>query len=312
MQLSVQETQELLRIIDKNQLAVIGSELGSEFLTDYDRQLLNSYGVDPDTLYSPELSSLNTSFHFGMLSEALGSFEASKITYGEIRQYVKEGRYLPVSERQRAALASIKMSTFSSLRSMGGNIFSDVNNILTDKTLAGQQEFLAKELREGIDKAKTVTQIAHSIAEKTGDWGRNFDRIIETESQNAFEQGKAAAIQRRNEGKDPLVYKQPQESACKHCIRLYLTEGMGSEPFIFRLSELADNGTNVGKKVDEWKAVIGTVHPHCRCPLIEKPEGYLWNPETRSFSTPDPEYKIQTAAKRPLVKVTIGGKIHYL
>jgi hypothetical protein len=82
---------------------------------------------------------------------------------------------------------------------------------------------LLNELRQGLDKRQTVTQIAHEIARKTGDWGRNFDRIIETASQNAFEQGKAAEIQRRNPDKDPLVYKIPQDGACKHCIRLYLT-----------------------------------------------------------------------------------------
>jgi hypothetical protein len=313
VQLSVQQTQELLRIIDKNQLTVIGSELGSEFLTEYDKELLRKYGINPDTLYLPELSSIQTSFHFGMLAEALGAIEAAKINYADLRQYIKDGRYIPVSTRQQAAIQSIKMQTFSSLKTLGGNIFADVNNILTDKTQAGQQEFLAQELKDGIDKRLTVSQIAHEIARKTGDWGRNFDRIIETESQNAFEQGKAAEIQRRNPDKDPLVYKHVQNGACKHCIRLYLTNGLGSQPKIFKLSELTANGiNNVGRKVEDWLPVIGATHPHCRCSLMELPEGYLWNPETQRFDLVDPKYKEQTAAKRPLIKVMIGNKVHYL
>lgn len=311
MQLSIQDTQELLRIIDKNQLAIIGSELGDEFLTAADRELLQKYGIDPDKIYYPEFSSIDTSFHFGMLAEALGALEAKQLTIADLRSYVKEGKYLPISERQKATLANIKMQTFASVKAMNGKIFTDVNNVVVSKL--SQQQFLADELKEGISKHKTVSQIAHSIAEKTGDWSRNFDRIIETESQNAFELGKAAEIERQSlPGEDPLVYKQPQNGACKHCIRLYLTNGMGSEPIIFKLSQLIANGSNIGRKAADWLAVVGTVHPFCRCPLMKKPEGFLWNKETRSFSIPDPEYKKMTEQQRKLIKTIIGGKVRYL
>jgi hypothetical protein len=52
---------------------------------------LQSYGIDPDALYSPELSSIQTSFHYGMLAEALGAQEASKITYPELKNTSREG-----------------------------------------------------------------------------------------------------------------------------------------------------------------------------------------------------------------------------
>lgn len=312
MQLSVQQTQELLKIIDRNQLLIVTSELGSDYLTDYDKQLLRTYGIDPEAIYSPENSAITTSFHFGTLSEALGAFEASTITYKQIQQYVKEGKYLPVPETRKQALASIKMQSFSSLKTLNGNIFSDVNNILINKTREGQQEFIAERLKEGIEKRKTVSQIAHDIAEKTGDWNRNFDRIIETASQNAFEQGKAAEIQRRNEGQDPFVYKKVFENACKYCIKAYLTNGIGSQPKIFKLSELLANGSNIGRKVADYLPTIDPLHPYCRCPLKEFKTGYLWNAEKQSFSTPDPEYKKLIAQKRKLIPVMIGTKQYYL
>jgi len=312
MQLTPEQAQELLKLIDKNQLLITGAELGPEFFTEYDKQLLRSHGIDFNTIFTAENSSITTSFHLGMLAEALGATEAAKLAYPEIKQYVKAGNYLPVSDRQKAALNSIKMQSFSSLKTLNGNIFADVNKVITDKTLAGQQQFLADELAQGIAERKTVSQIAHAIAEKTGDWGRNFDRIIETASQNAFETGKAAEIERKSPDEDPLVYKQPQQGACKHCIRLYLTDGWGSQPIIFKLSALRANGDNIGRKVADWKAVVGTVHPFCRCPLSEVPKGYLWNPEKLSFSTPDPNYRAEIAKKRPLIKVVIGGKEKYL
>jgi hypothetical protein len=51
---------------------------------------------------------------------------------------------------------------------------------------------------------------------------------------------------------------------CKHCKRLHI--GPDGQPRIFKLSDLEANGTNVGRKASEWKAVVGTVHPHCFTP----------------------------------------------
>jgi hypothetical protein len=45
---------------------------------------------------------------------------------------------------------------------------------------------------------------------------------------------------------------------------------------------------------------------------MEVPQGYKWNPETQSFSTPDEKYKEQTAAKRKLIPVQIGEKLYML
>jgi hypothetical protein len=310
MQLSIQQTQELLKIIDKNQLTLIASELGEDFLTNQDKQLLLSYGINPLGLYSPELSSITTAFHFGMLSEALGAMQAKKVTYPEIKEYVKAGKYLPVSNIQKQAVQNVKLQTFASVKTLSGRIFTDVNNALV--TQLAQQQFLVDELKQGIEQRKLVSQIVSEIGHKTGDWGRNFDRIIITASQDAFEHGRAAEIERKSIDSDPLVYKQPKQGACKHCIRLYLTNGVGSEPIIFKLSVLRSNGSNIGRKVDEWKATIDAIHPHCRCALQEVPKGYKWNPETQSFSTPDEKYKEQTAAKRKLIPVQIGEKLFML
>ena len=133
--------------------------------------------------------------------------------------------------------------------------------------------------------------------------GRNFDRAIETASQAAFEQGKAAEIERRAvSGNDPLVYKQVQPGACKHCISLYVTKGIGSQPLIFKLSQLRGSGSNIGRKTEDWKATIEPAHPSCRCPLYQLAEGYLWNKETQSFSIPAPGYTKGVAARQAVNK----------
>ena len=284
----------------------MATELGTEYLAEADKQLLLSYGINPYGLYHPELSSIMTSFHFGMLSESLGAMNAKTVTYPEIKEYVRKGNYLPVSKIQEAALQNIKTQTFASLKTLNGKIFSDVNNVLT--TQFAQQQFLAKQTKKGIEERKSIRAIANEISLKTGDWSRNFDRIIVTASQSAFEQGRASEIERRSIDSDPLVYKEVRQGACSWCIKLYLTNGFGSEPKIFTLSQLRANGSNIGRKQADWLPTIAPIHPFCRCVIRSKPDGYKWNKETNSFSTPDAKYKEETAKKRALIPVMIGDK----
>lgn len=57
---------------------------------------------------------------------------------------------------------------------------------------------------------------------------------------------------------------------CRHCIRLYLTAGIGSEPKLFTAEELIGNGTNIGRRVADWKpTIITAVHPFCYDDKVE-------------------------------------------
>lgn len=315
MLLSSDKVKELIEIIERNQLVLIGKELGADFLSEADKQVLEKHGIigkfDGEWIMPKDfgMGSIDLSFHLGMLVDSIGAIETNKLNYHSLKDYVKSGNYIPTTLKQKAVLNSIKAQAFTSLKSLNGRIFADVNGIISNQTLEGQQEFLAQELKEGVSQKKTVREIANTISEKTGDWNRDFDRIIETASQNAFEQGKVAELERKYEGtdKDPLYYKQVFPSACKHCIRLYLTNGIGSQPIIFKLSEIKANGSNIGRKQDDWLATIDALHPFCRCVGKEVPEGFIWNQDTQSFSTPDPEWKPKVV-NRQKIKVQIGDK----
>lgn len=263
-QLTPNQTNELLNIVNVNQNIAIGKEFGVDFLTDYDKSLLRDHGVDISSLYNEANDTVFTSFHFGMLSDSLEAIgKVKKITYDDLKEYIEGGNYIPLTLKEKATINSIKTQSLTSIKGSGNKIFQDVNRILQDNSRQGQEDFLRKEVVEGTLKKRTMRQIANEIAHKTGDWSRDFDRIVEYMSQSAFEEGKAATIERQAQGEDPLVYKRVFHGACKHCIRLYLTRGIGSAPKIFRLSELRANGTNIGRKVADWKPVLRQVHPYC-------------------------------------------------
>ena len=109
-------------------------------------------------------------------------------------------------------------------------------------------------------------------------------------------------------GKDHKVYKQVFEQACRHCIKLHLTNGLGSKPILFTLEQIINNGSNIGKKVDDWKATTDGVHPYCRCFIISVLPRQEWNDKTQKFEYP----KDQEPIRQSKIKVTIDDKIFYI
>lgn len=169
---------------------------------------------------------------------------------------------------------------------------------------AKAEKTLHDEILDGTFERRAVKKITSNIAHQMNDWGRDWGRIVETECQDVFNLGRAQFIMSNDP--DPKVYFDVYPGACRHCIRLYLTGGIGSKPRVFNLLDLLANGTNYGVKSKDWKATIHPVHPFCRCDLRELPPGYEWDEETHQF-TPPKNYQRQVERKGK-VKITIGER----
>lgn len=94
---------------------------------------------------------------------------------------------------------------------------------------------------------------------------------------------------------------------CRHCIRLFLTGGIGSRPKVFKLSELRANGTNIGKKVADWKPTESTVHPFCRCEIKFLPQGWVWDEQEGRFraSKVNTDERVHRTSK---VRIDVGDR----
>lgn len=108
------------------------------------------------------------------------------------------------------------------------------------------------------------------LARALKDGARDVARIAETESQRAFNEGVAADVEERH-GSDAWVFKRPNPNACGDCKRLYLD---GERPIVFRLTELRANGSNFGRKKDDWLPTVDPTHPNCQCHLYHLPDGF--------------------------------------
>ncbi len=313
---SIDQINSLLDILKNQNLVFIGKQLGADYLTQDELHRLQSVGINPYHFYKPEQDNLLMAFHFGMISDAIGDKDSKDLSFDNLKSYFQKGEFIPLTEKERNTLNSIKKQTLNDIKSLEGRIFNDVNNIISKEeknSRVAYEKVIRDTIEAGKIKRQTSKQIARELAIKTGDWNRNFERIVNYAAHQAFDEGRAAMYE-RNHGDNVLVYKDVFNGACKHCIRLYLTSGFGSEPIIFKLSALKENGTNIGRKVEEWKPVIGSTHPNCRCTLNRYESEFDWDREKRSFSTKKenkPGKQLSVVGNRNKVKVTltIGNRI---
>lgn len=301
------QIQELIRIIQFNHIIFGIDMVGAVDISTDDTDLLKKFGIDYKSFKFPGMSQLEQAFHFGRLASALGNVQTKTISYPDFRKFVQAGGHRPLTVHEEAILKSIKTQSFNAVKGLGNKIsdqFTQVVGATEAKRRASYEKILREELSEGVINKKSVAEIVLDLGRKSGDWERDLGRLVETEMHNAYEEGRASTIQDKY-GADAKVFKDVYPGACRHCIRLYLTSGIGSEPIIFKLSTLRENGTNVGRKPEDWKAVVGSTHPFCRCTMHDYDDAYEWNPEKRAFSTPKEGYKFKHEFS---VTVNIGGK----
>jgi len=284
---SQEQIQEILRVISFNHTLFIGTNIGYDLLTKEDKKELQLYGIDPESIKT-DFTPFEQQFYFGRLSAALGDKNTKNISYNDFLKYLRRGQYNPLSEREEAMLDYAKQKTYGHIKGLGDKITQTVNGFIIEEDQAKRdkyEETIKNSIERAIIERDTVNSIVSEIGNKTGDWGRDLGRIAATEMENVFQQGRASEVERRY-GKESLVFKEVFPGACRFCIKFYTTNGIGSKPRVFKLSELRANGTNIGKKQSDWKPTLYTVHPWCRCILYNVPEGYVWDEEKKQFIPP--------------------------
>lgn len=297
---------ELINIIQYQHILFGVENVGSSVLSTSEVALLESYGVRVSEL-NLAMSPVEEAFHFGRLSAALGNYNTAKVSYDDFRKFVMGGGHRELSFVERAALENLKTNTFNAVKGLGNKVSSNATEIVgKSKSMRSIQykRVLNEELALGVEYRKSVGEIAREIGKRTGDWNRDLGRLVETELHNAYEEGRALEFEFQA-GEDVNVYKDVYAGACKYCIAAYLTAGIGSVPKIFKLSELRDNGDNVGLKVSEWRPVLGGMHPFCRCTLHRLLPGFRWDDDKKAFVR---EANTNSGFKYG-IKVTIGSNV---
>jgi hypothetical protein len=299
------QAQELLDILDKHFALFTAKTMGQEFLTYEEMSMLNESGFDVPNLYNQYQDHAWLNFQLGLLSDSLGQEKVSKMDYPQLKEWIAKGNYIPLTAKEQATIDSVKYQSLTDVKAHKNKIFQDVNGIIHHENLntkASYENVIREEIVTGLENRESMKKIVSNIGHKTGDWSRDFSKSVEYISHSALNEGKSAMIQRKH-GADAKIYFIVQPQACKHCNAHYLTGGEGSQPKIFNMSDVVANGSNLGKKVANWKPTVHSMHPYCRCLMQELPEGYTWDGE--KFAPPD-HYVSKLHRKK--VKIKIGDK----
>jgi hypothetical protein len=273
--LSDKQLADVTQTIMDHHLAFLVRIIGLDFLPPQDVARLRRKGLIPKNPQNlPEQA-----FVFGVLAQGLEDSTVKGMSYGEFIEHIKV-KPIPLTFEEKQAVKAVRRSIANRVKGLGNLLDQKTQQVMIEAD-HGQRRRLETRIRstlvQGIEKRKSVAQVAGALARLTKDMQRDWHRVAATEMHNAFIEGRVASIQKRNSGVDPLVFKRCRSDACDHCKDHYL-EKDGMTPKVFKLSELVANGTtNEGRTLGNWKSTLGCLHPWCQCTLHELPPGFAFD-----------------------------------
>lgn len=300
--ITIQQQNEILSILDNFHILFVAENIGVEYLTEAEKQQLQEFGFDLEQNFESKYDQM---FKFGIIAETLGQDNVRNLTYKNFLKYLKSGKFAPLTEAENQALEAVKSQAYNDIKGLGNRVCAQTNQIFIEADSVQRvkyEKIIEQQLKTTLQNRDSIKQMASELGHKTLDWARDFDRISDFTMHCALEQGVSAAIVRRS-GSNALVYKDVYDGACEHCVRLYLTKGVGSQPKLFKLNDLILNGSNIGRKVKQWKPILGSTHPFCRCTLTQLPENVEWSEQTKMFETISKNPKITTRRSRARIQV---------
>ncbi|MCG3175423.1 MAG: hypothetical protein MOGMAGMI_00352 [Candidatus Omnitrophica bacterium] len=128
-------------------------------------------------------------------------------------------------------------------------------------------------------KESSLSKIKQELRDTAANANYDWQRLVLTEMGNAVGIGSVDRIVSDNRDKDlteVFVYRIPvnDDKTCVHCRKFY-NNPKDNTYKIYRLSTLLSNGSNYGRKTEQWLPVIGSTHPNSRTsPIVEIPPGY--------------------------------------
>lgn len=305
---TVNEVEKLLGIIDRNSAILVAKIIGKESLSPLDELLLKKSGLNINKI-SSKFPPYWQSYMFGRLVGQLSPDQAKLINYNDYTKYLKLDQFAEPTKREIESYKIASKRTYAYIKGMGQRQREMLSDAINDAELEflnkQEQDVIKEKISDGVLRREGVKKIVSKLGSQLDTWSKDWDRIVETEMQSIYNMGISQTIT-DDHGADSTVYYDVFAGACKHCIRLYTTSGIGSEPKKFKLPDLIANGTNIGRKAKDWLPTLGALHPFCRCQLRYLPKGYKWDKDKKAF-TPDKDFKRKVERKSKAI-IKVGDK----
>ena len=273
--MSLFTTEQILEIQDLVRLhhnAYIVNTMGRGALSEGEVKELVEKGLLSE---DPE-ETIQESYVFGQLLGAKP--ETRNMSYSDFQNYVQKNP-IPLNAIERGAVQMAQLRAAQYCKGLGNRISTDMTQVFIEadsQLRARMEDDIKTATAHNIAAREAIDKLRSDIGWATRDWARDLRRIAITEKTYAMQRGQADAL-RGDYGPDVLVSRIPRPDACDKCKELHI--GKNGLPYVFKLSELEDNGSNVGVPRADWKPVVGAIHPHCQCPMNRVPPGWGYDEE---------------------------------
>jgi len=279
----------MLSILKKYELIFIAGQLGLDFLSQTEKDILRAYGIDLDK-YKDEEGIIEHAFLFGILAEAIGDDRAKKMSYASFKKFLESGKFIPLTEMEEFALHFVKQRAYTDITNLGNRMRNSLSNSVLRNNQQQSllvQKVIQKKAIKAIELRSGARALAADLANVSKDWEVDWLRIAYYITQEAYNSGRSQSILREY-GPDAEVYFDVFPGACHKCKELFLEEpeNPDSKPIVFKLKNIIANGNNIGRKTADWLPTVSPIHPYCRCIINYKKPGFDWDEELRAFVKP--------------------------
>lgn len=278
---------DMLSVLKRYELIFIAGQLGLDFLSQNDKDILKAAGIDLDK-YKNKKGIIEYAFLFGILAEAIGDDRAKKMSYANFKKFLASGNFIPLTEEEEFALQTVKQRAYTDITNLGNRMRTSLSNSVLRNNQQQSllvQKIIQKKTIKAVELRLGARGLAADLANASKDWEVDWLRIAYYLTHEAYNSGRAQSVLKEY-GADAEVYFDVYPGACQRCKELYLIdpEDPDSEPIIFKLKDIIANGNNIGRKVKDWLPTISPTHPYCRCTINHKKAGFAWDEELRAFT----------------------------
>lgn len=270
-------------------------------------------------LESPTTDHFKNAYLAGKLRGNAGPEALSNKTYD---QFLTEifNRSLGQTSLDQRTLEIAKTSISHYLDNLMNRTIDTIIGSINNKNRQAHMESIGESpttFQSAVRDSRSINELVAELRDKTQDVARDWERVVRTELATIHNQGAVNAIVERNKvagvsKEDTLVYAQGplDDATCDQCRKHYHD---GTSYKVYRLSELLANGTNVGVKTKEWKAIVPPMHPKCRHRLIELLPGWTLDKEGKQIYVGPDHHELNHSMKKSLEGKTptfTGHKLH--
>jgi len=277
--LTQKQIKKIKEIINRNFNTFILFTLGADKLAQSDRDELRSLGLFDDRITE---NLFRDAFKIGKTRPVDNKFLPNE-KYRQWKEGVL-GMYLSAIDQQ--SMENIDDSTLHYVENLKEKTENRILTSILDANKNAVLDHIGSPIGSSFERADReavdIRKLAKELEEVTGDVTRDWKKVVVTELNSAHSQGTIhSIIERKSDDEDTddiMVYCiGPLDGATSPACRKHYHEG-GSYK-VYRLTELLENGTNIGKKANSWGAVVPPMHPNCRHRLVELPRGFTLNHE---------------------------------